>query len=56
MLIVMSSLGTFDITFLISETGYTDATISSTTSGQLCYSGNLVPIGLSRVYKGTSIY
>ena len=53
---VMSSIGIFDVTFLVSETGYTDATIRSNSSGQLRYTGNLVPISLSRVYKGTSIY
>lgn len=56
MLNVMSSIGIFDITFMISESGYTDATIRSTTSGVLNYSGNLVPIYKSRVYKGSSIY
>ena len=53
---VMTSLGMYDITLLVNSTGYTDATVRSTRSGQLKYSGNLVPIGLSKVYKGTSIF
>ena len=56
MFVVMSPLGSYDITLMVSETGYTDATIRANTAGQLRYSGNLVPIGLSRVYKGTTIY
>lgn len=55
MLNVMTSVGIYDITLLISESGYTDATIRSLYSGQLTYNGNLVPIGISRVYKGSSI-
>lgn len=55
-IIVMTSVGTYDITFQISETGYTDATIRGNTSGQLQYSGKLVPIGVSKVYKGTTIF
>ena len=54
MFIVMTSLGTYDITFIVSGTGYTDATVRGNTMGQLRYSGKLVPIGLSRVYQGTS--
>ena len=52
---IMTNVGIYDITFLISELGYTDATIKSLRAGQLQYSGKLVPIGLSRVYKGSSI-
>lgn len=54
MLNVMSTLGIFDITLMVSQSGYTDATIRSISSGQLKYTGNLVPIGISRVYKGQS--
>lgn len=52
---IMTSLGTYDITFMISSTGTTDATIRGTTTGQIRYNGHLVPIGVSRVYKGRSI-
>jgi hypothetical protein len=47
-----TNLGTFDIVFWISQDGNTTATLRGITAGQLTYSGNIVPIGLSRVYKG----
>ncbi len=56
MTVVMGSLGIYDVYFNISETGLTDATVSSTTRGQLKYTGNLVPLGLSDVFKGTTTY
>lgn len=56
MIVVMGSLGIYDVHFNISETGLTDATVSSTTSGQLKYTGNLVPLELSNVFKGTTTY
>lgn len=56
MIIIMTSLGTFDVTFQISDTGYTDATVRGNTMGQLRYSGKLVPTGMSRVYKGSTLY
>lgn len=56
MLVIMTSLGIFDVSFYISESGSADATVRSTTRGQLRYSGNIVPVNQSRVYKGTSIY
>lgn len=54
MINVMTNLGIYDITFLVSATGLTNATVRALSSGQLQYSGNLVPIGISRVYKGHS--
>jgi hypothetical protein len=56
MLNVMTSIGIYDISLMVSELGSANATIRGNTSGQLQYSGNLVPIGISRVYKGTSIF
>jgi hypothetical protein len=56
LIIVMTSLGTYDISFMLNDRGYGDATVRGNTMGQLRYSGNLVPLDISRVYKGTSIY
>lgn len=50
---IISSAGNYDINMSVGETGRADATISGTVSGQLKYYGNLVPLSLSRVYKGT---
>ncbi len=49
---VMSSLGEYDIQFWISESGNAEATIRGNFSGSVTYSGRLVPLGQSRVYKG----
>jgi hypothetical protein len=54
--VIMSSMGIFDIHFNISETGMADATVRSTTSGQLRYSGMINQIKQSKVYKGATSY
>ena len=54
-LILMSSIGTYDITLMVNSQGYADASIRGNWSGQLNYHGKLVPLTLSRVYKGTPI-
>jgi hypothetical protein len=54
-LYIMSSIGTYDIQMWVSQSGRADATVRGNVSGQLTYSGNLVPLAQSRVYKGTSI-
>jgi hypothetical protein len=51
---IMSSLGMYDLQFWISQSGNADATISGNTYGRLNYSGQLVPIKLSRTFKGSS--
>jgi len=56
MMVFMSSLGTYDITFSVSPDGYADAVIRGSWSGQLKYHGKLVPLGLSKVYKGHTRY
>lgn len=53
-LYVMSTLGMYDIQFWVSQTGNADASISGNTYGRLNYSGKLVPVQLSRTYKGQS--
>ncbi len=50
---VLTSTGSYDIAMDVSDTGRADATVSGSVSGQLVYYGNLVPLSLSRVYKGT---
>jgi len=53
---VMTSLSTYDIFLTISEVGNGDARIRSNWSGELNYHGKLVPLGLSKVYKGQPTY
>jgi hypothetical protein len=55
-MVFMSPVGVYDITMMISPEGYADASIRGNWSGQLNYRGKLVPLGLSRVYKGQSRY
>jgi hypothetical protein len=52
----MSSLGTYDITLMVSPNGSADATIRGNWSGSLNYHGRLVPLPMSRIYKGTPTY
>jgi len=55
-MIFMSPIGTYDITMTVNPEGYADATIRGNWSGQLNYHGKLVPLGLSKVYKGHSLF
>jgi len=49
-------VGSYDVRITAYPDGRADATVSSTTWGdQVRYSGYLVPIGISRVYKGMSL-
>ena len=49
-------VGSYDVRITVYTDGRADATVSSTTWGdQVRYSGYLVPIGISRVYKGMSL-
>ena len=50
-----SSLGTYDITLMVTSNGNADATVRGNWSGSLSYHGRLVPISLSRIYKGSAI-
>lgn len=51
---IQTSLGSYDIVMWVSQTGRADATVRGNVSGHLTYSGQLVPLSLSRVYKGSS--
>lgn len=55
-LIFMSNAGTYDIHLMVNPEGHADATIRGNWSGQLNYYGRLVPLGISKVYKGMSIF
>jgi hypothetical protein len=55
-LIFMSNAGTYDIHLMVNPEGHADATIRGNWSGQLNYYGRLVPLGVSKVYKGMSIF
>jgi len=49
-------LGSYDVRMTAYPDGRADADVSSTTwGGRLRYSGYLIPPGLSRVFKGTSL-
>ena len=54
-MVFMASIGTYDITLMVNAQGYADAQVRGNWSGQLNYHGKLVPLTLSRVYKGTPI-
>lgn len=53
-LMFMSNVGTYNIHLMVNAEGYADATIRGNWSGQLNYHGRLVPLGVSKVYKGMS--
>lgn len=54
--ILRTPVGSYDVRISASPDGRAEATVRSTTWGdQLRYSGYLVPLGLSRVYKGMSL-
>lgn len=49
-------VGSYDVQLTVYPDSRADATVRSTTWGdQLRYSGFLVPLGISRVYKGSSL-
>jgi len=49
-------VGSYDVQISARPDGWAEATVRSTTWGdQLRYSGYLVPLGISRVYKGMSL-
>jgi hypothetical protein len=54
-MMIMTSLGSYDIFFTISSDGTAYATIGGNWGGKLNYQGRLVPLGVSRVYKAPSI-
>ena len=53
---VSATAGTIFVVLSVSPTGAADATISGNTSQKLIYSGTLVPLGESRVYKGSRTF
>jgi len=55
-MVFLSPVGVYDITMMINPEGYADASLRGNWSGQLNYHGRLVPLGLSKVYKGQTRY
>lgn len=53
---IVTAVGTYDISFHITSIGNASATVRGMYRGRLTYSGQIVPIGLSNIYKGSSIY
>jgi hypothetical protein len=51
---LLTNLGTFDILMNVSSDYNATATITGSTSGRLTWSGRLVPLNKSRVFKGTN--
>jgi hypothetical protein len=54
-MLIMTSLGSYDIFISVTSDGYATATIGGNWGGKLNYHGRLVPLGISRIYKGRSI-
>jgi hypothetical protein len=53
--LIMTTVGIYDIFFNISSDGNTTATLGGNWGGKLNFHGDLVPLGVSRVYKGRSV-
>lgn len=53
---VSSAIGTMFITMDVSPLGNANATISGSTSGKLKYSGKIVPLELSRIFKSSNSF
>jgi len=54
-MMIMTSVGMYDIFFTISPDGNATATLGGNWGGKLNFHGNLVPLGVSRIYKGRSV-
>ncbi len=54
-LLIMTSLGSYDLFISVTTDGYATATIGGNWGGKLNYHGRLVPLGISRIYKGRAI-
>ena len=50
----MTNLGFFDVFITVSNSGYADASVSGISGGSVRYSGKIIPLELSRIYKGSS--
>jgi hypothetical protein len=54
-MMIMTSIGMYDIFLTVSPDGNASATIGGNWGGKLNYHGRLVPLGVSKVYKGRSV-
>ncbi|MFC2080885.1 DUF4251 domain-containing protein [Bacteroidota bacterium] len=55
-MIIMSSIGNYDITLMVSSHGRADANIRGNWGTTLSYHGKLIPLSESRVFKGMPLY
>jgi hypothetical protein len=53
---LMTNVGTYDVFMNVSRDGFADANIRGNWSGQLNYHGKLIPVSLSKVFRGTPGY
>ena len=53
---VMTAIGSYDINMSVGADAYANATLTGIQSGQLIYTGYLVPLAKSSVYKGYNTY
>jgi len=51
-----SSLGTYNVNLMVGGDGSADANIRSNWPGQINYHGDIVPLGQSRIWKGSPSY
>jgi hypothetical protein len=54
-IMIMTSIGMYDVFFNVSPDGNCNATIGGNWGGKLNYHGQLVPLGESRIFKARSI-
>lgn len=54
-MMIMTSVGIYDIFFSVSSDGAANATLGGNWGGKLNFQGKLVPLGVSRIYKGRSV-
>ena len=52
---IMTTIGSYDIFFSVTSDGNATATLGGNWGGKLNFHGDLVPLGVSRIYKGRSV-
>jgi hypothetical protein len=54
-MMIMTTVGVYDILFTISADGSATATLGGNWAGKLNFHGRIVPLGVSRIYKARSV-
>jgi hypothetical protein len=54
-MMIMTTVGVYDVFFTVSTDGSATATLGGNWGGKLNFHGNLVPLGVSRIFKGRSV-